>query len=197
MKKELLQQRRKAQLKAKRLRSMLTIGGSILLVGGFLGLATWNYIKPLAGEEIPHLEDATAHVPEGSDPGPFSSNPPTSGRHYGIPLSAGFYDEDNPVVQSPYPEGYLLHNLEHGYIVFWYNCAVLDESSCTNLKLQIKAIIDDFQENKLIGFPWPDMDTPLALASWGQLQAFDSFDEDAARAFIKTNRNQAPEPNTP
>jgi hypothetical protein len=197
MKKELLQQRRKAQLKAKRLRSMLIIGGSILLVGGFLGLVTWNYIKPLAGEEIPHLEDATAHVPEGSDPGPFSSNPPTSGRHYGIPLSAGFYDEDNSVVQSPYPEGYLLHNLEHGYIIFWYNCAVLDESSCTNLKLQIRTIIDDFQENKLIGFPWPDMDAPLALASWGQLQAFDSFDEDAARAFIKTNRNQAPEPNTP
>lgn len=197
MEKQLLQQRRKAQQKAKRLRSLFMIGGLVLLVGGFLGLVTWNYIKPLAGEEIPLLDDATAHVPEGSDPGPFSSNPPTSGRHYGIPLSAGFYDEDNPVVQSPYPEGYLLHNLEHGYIIFWYNCAVLDESSCTNLKLQIRTIIDDFQENKLIGFPWPDMDTPLALASWGQLQTFDSFDESAARTFIKTNRNQAPEPNTP
>jgi len=197
MKKEILQQRRRAQLKAKRLRSMLIIGGSVLLVGGFIGLLTWNYLKPLAGTEIPHLEDATTHVAEGSDPGPFSSNPPTSGRHYGVPLSAGFYDEDNPVVQEPYPEGYLLHNLEHGYIVFWYNCTDLDEGSCTNLKSQIKTIIDDFQENKLIGFPWPDMDTPLALASWGQLQTFDSFEEDAARAFIKTNRNQAPEPNTP
>ena len=22
-----------------------------------------------------------------------------------------------------YPEGYLVHNLEHGYVIFWYNCA--------------------------------------------------------------------------
>ncbi|NQS91519.1 MAG: DUF3105 domain-containing protein [Chloroflexi bacterium] len=197
MKKDILQERRKAQLKAKRLRSTLIIGGTVLLIGSFLGLLTWNNIKPLAGEEVPHLEDATEHVAEGSDPGPYSSNPPTSGRHYDIPLPAGFYDEDNPLLQSPYPEGYLLHNLEHGYIVFWYNCAVLDAGSCTNLKSQIRSMIDDFQENKLIGFPWPDMDTPLAIASWGQLQEFDSFDEDAARAFIKTNRNQAPEPNTP
>lgn len=197
MERNTLQERRKAQLKTKRLRNTLIIGGSILLVGGFLGLLTFNYLKPLAGEDVPLLEDAVAHVPDGTDPGPFSSNPPSSGRHYSSPLNAGFYDLDDPVFQLPYPEGYLLHNLEHGYIVFWYNCTILDESACANLKSQIKSIIDDSQSYKLIGFPWPEMDTPLAIASWGQLQVFDSFDEGAARAFITTNRNQAPEPNTP
>lgn len=197
MQKEMLQKRRQAQLKTKRLRSTLIIGGVVLLVGSFIGLISWNYFKPLAGEEVPHLEDATAHVSEGSDPGPYSSSPPTSGRHYGVPLSSGFYDEDDPKVQLPYPEGYLLHNLEHGYIIFWYNCAVLDQSSCTELKTQISTLIGDLKEIKVIGFPWKDMDTSLAISSWGQIQIFDAFDETAARAFVRTNRNQAPEPNTP
>jgi hypothetical protein len=35
------------------------------------------------------------------------------------------------------------------------------------------------------------------MASWGQMQAFASFDESEAADFISTNRNQAPEPNTP
>jgi hypothetical protein len=197
VKKEALIKKRQKKIRAKKLRTGLYIGGSVVLFLGFVGFAFWNSTKPLAGETVPHLEDATEHVQEGVDPGPFSSNPPTSGRHYGIPLKAGFYEENDPVIQEPYPEGYLLHNLEHGYIVFWYNCDILDESSCTLLKSQIRATIDDFQANKLIGFPWPDMDFPLVMASWGQMQTFTSFDESAAADFIRTNRNHAPEPNTP
>jgi hypothetical protein len=197
MKRDLLQKRRKEQRRAKRLKSGLIIGGTAVVFFGFIGIVIWNNVKPLAGESVPHLDDATAHISEGEDPGPFSSNPPTSGRHYGIPLEAGFYEENDPITQKPYPEGYLLHNLEHGYIVFWYNCELLDESSCKQLKSQIQTLIVDFQEYKLIGFPWADMDSPLVMASWGQMQTFASFDESAAKEFIRTNRNQAPEPNTP
>lgn len=197
MKSDLLQKRRKERLRAKRLKSALIIGGTAVVVLGFIGIVIWNNVKPLAGETILHLEDATAHIPEGEDPGPFSSNPPTSGRHYGIPLAAGFYEEGDSITQVPYPEGYLLHNLEHGYIIFWYNCEIVDKSDCTELKSRIRTTIDDFQEYKLIGFPWPDMDFPLAMASWGQMQIFSGFDESAAKEFIQTNRNQAPEPNTP
>lgn len=197
MKRDLLQKRRKEQRRAKKLKSALIIGGTALVVFGFIGIVIWNNVKPLAGQSVPHLEDATDHVQEGEDPGPFSSNPPTSGRHYSIPLAAGFYEEGDPITQVSYPEGYLLHNLEHGYIIFWYNCEILDESDCTELKSRIRTTIDDFQEYKLIGFPWPEMDSPLLMASWGQMQTFASFDESAAEDFIRTNRNQAPEPNTP
>lgn len=197
MKKDLLVIRRQEQLRAKRLKSGLIMGGATVVVFGFIGLVIWNNVKPLAGETIPHLDDATAHLPEGEDPGPFSSNPPTSGRHYDIPLEAGFYEEDDPITQAPYPEGYLLHNLEHGYIVFWYNCEQLDDTSCAQLKSQIQTTIDQFQEFKLIGFPWADMDSPLVMTSWGQMQTFTSYDESAAKDFIRTNRNEAPEPNTP
>ena len=59
-----------------------------------------------------HIED------EQSDPGPYSTNPPTSGHHYPTPLSAGFYDTNT----YKYPQAHLVHSLEHGYIIFWYNC---------------------------------------------------------------------------
>ncbi len=196
MNKEALIKKRREKIRAKKLRTGLYIGGSALLFLGFVGFAFWNSTKPLAGETVPHLEDATAHVPEGSNPGPFNSNPPTSGRHYGIPIKAGFYDQEDAIVQAPYPEGYLLHNLEHGYIVIWYNCELLDESTCADLKTQIREVVDD-GGNKLIGFPWSDMDSPMVMASWGQMQEFASFDETMVKDFIRTNRNQAPEPNAP
>lgn len=197
MKKELLIKRRRAQLKTKRLRKVLIFGGSAVIGLGLVGLIAWNNVKPLAGGSVPLPADATDHVAEGDDPGPYSSNPPTSGRHYGIPLQAGFYGEGDPITQIPYPEGYILHNLEHGYVVLWYNCELLDEPSCTQLKSQIQTVIDDFRGVKLIGFPRAEMDFPLALTSWGQLQTFTRFEEELAKDFIRTNRYQAPEPNAP
>jgi hypothetical protein len=196
MNNEMIRKRGQAQLRAKRLRSTLTVSGVGLLIIGVIGLVVWTYVRPLAGEEIAHFEDATAHVTEGSDPGPYNSNPPTSGRHYGIPLKAGFYEEDAAEVQLPYPEGYLLHNLEHGYIIFWYNCSFLDALSCYALKSQIKQIFDDQNLNKLIAFPWNEMEDPLALTSWGQILRMDKIDAAEVNDFIRTNRNQAPEPNT-
>ncbi len=143
------------------------------------------------------MPNAGNHVVEGVDPGPFNSNPPTSGQHYGQPFESGFYEIGDPEAQVPYPEGYILHNLEHGYVIFWYKCDLLDETSCTQFKTQIQSAMDDFNNVKLIGFPWTNMETPLVMTSWGQIQNFATFDEEIVEKFIRTNRNKSPEPNVP
>ena len=95
------------------------------------------------------------------------------------------------------PEGYLIHNLEHGYIIFWYNCNILDENECTALTDQIRQVMDSFDNFKTIAFPWDSIDVPLVMTSWGRLLRFETFDAELASNFYRTNLNKAPEPNAP
>jgi len=188
---------RREKQRRKKLQGKLITGSIIfaaLVVVGFLG---WQALRPPEGETIPIMENSEEHVEEGVDPGPFNSNPPTSGRHYGQEFDAGFYTEISQQAQTSYPEGYLGHNLEHGYVIFWYNCDLLDESGCTELETQIKGVMDNFDNFKLIAFPSDSLDEPLVMVSWGQMLRFEKFDKDLASKFISVNRNQAPEPNAP
>ncbi|NIW45049.1 MAG: DUF3105 domain-containing protein [candidate division Zixibacteria bacterium] len=142
------------------------------------------------GTQIPVL--SADHVQDGN-PVDSPSDPPTSGTHYGTPMPAGIYDTSSPEFQQPH-DGYLIHSLEHGYIVFWYNCDLLDDDSCGNLLGEIEDVMDEFNGIKLIAFPRPTIEVPLVMTSWGYLQEFDTFDRDLAVEFIETNRRLAPEP---
>ncbi|HLC04454.1 MAG TPA: DUF3105 domain-containing protein [Anaerolineales bacterium] len=137
------------------------------------------------------------HVEPGTDPGPYNSDPPTSGRHYAAEYNAGFYEETSPEATDDHPEGYLVHNLEHGYVIFWYNCTLLDETGCATLKDQIKQVMSAFDNFKVIAFPRGSIDVPLAMTSWGRIQRFETFDSDLATSFVRGNQNKAPEPNAP
>lgn len=187
-------QREKRQ--RKRMTSRLIWGAVIVVVLGILGYTFWIAFRPASGESIPVMAD-TGHVEEGTDPGPYNSNPPSSGPHYANEFDAGFYDETQAADMAEYPEGFLVHNLEHGYVIFWYNCEVLDEQGCTDLKGQIKSVMDQDGGFKLIAFPWSSQDVPLTMTSWGQLQRFETFNQEQALSFIERNRNRAPEPNAP
>jgi hypothetical protein len=195
-KKSAREARRERQRKKAR-KNQLIWGGiivGVLLAIGYLG---WTAFRPAAGEAVPIMANAGDHVPEGSDPGPFNSDPPTSGQHYGQELDAGFYEESDPAVQNEYPEGYLIHNLEHGYTIFWYNCDLLDEAGCSKLKSEIKNVMNDVNNFKVIGFPRSSISSPLVLTSWGRMLAMETVDSNRARDFINRNRNRAPEPNAP
>lgn len=188
--------RRAAQRQKKRVTVLIWVGVGVAVLA-IVAFLLWNAFRPASGEAVPVMANAGDHVPEGADPGPFNSDPPTSGRHYAQEFTAGFYDESSTEAQLDYPEGYLIHNLEHGYSIFWYNCNLLDEADCEDLKSQVKGVMDDVNGFKVIAFPRDSIDTPLVMTSWGQLQRFESFDADLARNFIRANRNRAPEPNAP
>lgn len=189
-------QRRTRRKRQKSNRNLLWIGVGVIVVV-VIGFVIWKIVRPSVGESIPIMASSGEHVPEGDDPGPFITDPPTSGRHYANEYKAGFYEPSEPEVNVAYPEGYLIHNLEHGYVIFWYNCEILNEDECSTLKGRILEVMVEFDNFKLIAFPWPTADAPLVMTSWGQLQEFQAFDADRARNFIRSNRNRAPEPNAP
>jgi hypothetical protein len=163
--------------------------GVILLV--IIAFIISQVAKPAVGEAIPIM--ATTHITLDSDPGTYNSNPPTSGPHYAEEANAQFYESSN----YKFPAGYLVHNLEHGYIIFWYNCGLLDESGCVSLKEQIKTTMKDLGGKKLIAYPWPSLDVPLVLTSWGRMEKFESFNADKAKAFYRANLSRSPEPDAP
>jgi len=167
------------------------LGGGLLI----LGLLGWQAFRPAVGEAVPVL--SSDHVAEGTDPGSYNSDPPTSGPHYPSEYDAGFYDEERAASLPPFHEGYLVHNLEHGYVIFWYNCQLLDEDGCTDLKNDIQGVMDDFGGVKLIAFPRQSLEVPVVMTTWGRILRIEQFNAREARTFVRANRNRAPEPNAP
>lgn len=178
--------------KRQKLVSNLTWGGFGLAILVVIGLLVWQGVKPAAGDSVP-IMTSEPHIPADSDPGQYNSNPPTSGLHYATEAQAGFYDENI----YTFPAAYLVHNLEHGYVIFWYNCDLLDATGCSELKSQIRSVMDDLGGVKMITYPWNSIDVPVAMTSWGRIQNFEVFDVEQAKAFYRANLNRAPEPNAP
>lgn len=169
------------------------IGAVVLLIVGYF---LWVNLRPQAGEAITVMPSRD-HVAEGTNPGPFNSDPPSSGEHYSSPLPAGFYTPAQAEQLGEYPEGYLVHSLEHGYVVFWYNCEAPGVTDCDGILDGIRQVMNEYDNVKLIAFPWSSIDVPVAMTSWGHRLLMEEFDPDAATGFIDRNRFRAPEPSAP
>ncbi|GMR09830.1 MAG: hypothetical protein BMS9Abin28_0650 [Anaerolineae bacterium] len=197
-------ERIKAKRRKERTRSII-IGGVIAAVA-IAGIA-WLVNQASAREsgefvEIPQVQaveemESRAHVADGSDPGPYNSDPPTSGQMYSSPAVAGFNDAGSVDSFGEFPAGPLMHSQEHGYVIFWYNCDALNESECDDLKDGIKQVMSRVGNFKVIAFPWPSIEEPVVMTSWGRMLRFDEFDADLAEQYVRNFRNQAPEPNAP
>lgn len=180
-------------------RRMLIFGGLGALALALIGFFIWQVVgqRPSGevGEVIAVPPEYVNHIAIGTIPGPYPSDPPAGGVHYPQTFDAKFYEETDLASLPEHPEGYLVHNLEHGYVIFWYNCDKLSQSDCDTLKSQIRQVMADFNGVKLIAFPWKTLDVPLVMTSWGRLQRFETFDKDLASRFIRSNLNHSPEPN--
>lgn len=171
----------------------LVAGGLVVAAGA--GMLIWNASRPGLGISVPVV--SRAHIQEGTDPGAYTSDPPSSGSHYPTDASAGFYDDTAAKALGQYPQGYLVHSLEHGYVIFWYNCRLLDAAACDALTGQIQQVMQQAGQVKLIAFPWTRTDVPVAMTSWGRLLRMPTFDAGQAIRFIHAYRYHAPEPDAP
>lgn len=91
------------------------LGIILFSVGLLIVFLVWLFIessKPLPGTKITDL--GRGHVPAGEKV-EYNSNPPTSGKHYEDWIRSGVYEQ-------PQEDGYLVHSLEHGYVIMSYNC---------------------------------------------------------------------------
>lgn len=189
----LVEQMRREQRRTEQRRTRLVIAAAVAVGLVIIGLGAYPVVKDslaqgeLEGQELTALgvpaaeagcqepqvkkaEGQSDHRPEGTDMG-YTDAPPAAGPHYPTwaPLSRKFYAAgDRPDL------GYLVHNLEHGYNILWYDETVADDSEQLEA---VKAIANKFEgndfENKFIAAPWTSDDgnafpggAHVALTHW-------------------------------
>lgn len=92
-----------------------------------------------------------------------------------------------------------MHSLEHGAVVFSYNCpegcpdeVAQVESFIASLPIDVRCVPYDL-DRQVILTPDPLLDTRWALSSWGHTLRADCIDEAAFREFYESNVAHGPE----
>lgn len=184
---------------------LLAIGG-VLLVGVLLiGLVLVMSGGPNESAGTTQPDDGNQHVavgttcrsaeaPCGADP--YSSLPATSGPHWDPSGLAAW-----GAYSTPQNESQVVHNLEHGGIVIWYDPDALDDAQVAELTDFVEGQVASGLSGrfKFILTPWggsEDLGAAVAVTAWRHLLKLDAFDMDAIRAFADANYlRHAPEPN--
>jgi hypothetical protein len=167
-------------------RALPWIGGFVLAAAVVVGLVLLVQSNTAAasspGERIPI--QGNNHIQPGTPHALYNSDPPTSGPHYPDPLPAGYYD-------TPQPDEYLVHNLEHGHVWIAFDCSKL--SDCATVKQNLQALVQSYNTFKIVVSPRQNKDAPIAVMAWGWLEKFNTYDEAALRRFIDAYRDKGPE----
>ena len=124
------------------------------------------------------------YVKTGQDHPSYNTRPPTSGWHYDIPLENIVWG----VLEHSVKNEVQLSYLERGAVMIQYNCP--DE--CLDLQEQLKLIVNRYPEGVILA-PYTDMETTIALTSWGWIDTLESFDDLRIDAFIQAHIGQGPD----
>lgn len=133
------------------------------------------------------LEDRTHLDPDEAPPAEalYPDRPAHSGRHYGtlLPLPVG-------TATVPVDERAVLHNMEHGAVVVWFDADVVDEPARDRLAAWRDSRSDlgftSARGGAIWASPMPELDDPpaVALRAWGVAVDCDGFDPMVADAFL-------------
>jgi hypothetical protein len=130
-----------------------------------------------------HPSEGRSHVSGHVD---YKTNPPSSGNHFGTPAEDGPYVPDS----APSLEA-LVHSLEHGRVIFWYQ-----PSASPELKGQLKSLYDEDTYHTILAPDDRKLPDQVAASSWTRtLNCATVTDKtwDALRLFRDRYRDQAPE----
>jgi len=182
---------RRQQARAERRKSFTIVGACVFVALLIIGAAAYNPIKDwwdlrqfrsVGLEEIGApasvcgkvtTKKATGnqqHVAEGTDI-TYTDAPPAFGEHYPVPdpMERKLYTADD----RP-PLGNLVHNLEHGYTILWYDETVADDNSQMD---ELRGIADKLAgtsnlRTKFKAVPWLSTDEDGKKFPDGQHIAF-------------------------
>jgi hypothetical protein len=183
---------------------LLAIGG-VLLVGVILIALVFvlgSGPSPAVGAQQP--DDGQTHVAQGTDcraPGasgecgadPYSSLPAASGPHWNGPANWGVYT-------TPQIETQLIHNLEHGGVVIWYDPDALDADQVDELSRYVTTQVSSGISGrfKFVLSPWggeDELPSPIVATAWRWLLELDEVDTTTLDAFAREHYGMSPEPN--
>ncbi len=143
-------------------------------------------LKDVKATSREHTTSLSEHVK-------YSTNPPTSGKHYQIPAQDGIYGD-------PPQDEELVHGMEHGRVIFWVKPTIPEDQ-----RANIRALVED-DSYQMFLVPRSNMPYAVAATAWdadpapngtGKLMTCDKVSDktyDALAAFRDEHRSQGPEP---
>jgi hypothetical protein len=143
-------------------------------------------LKTVKATSREHTTSLSKHVK-------YSTNPPTSGRHYEVPAQDGIYGD-------PPQDEQLVHNMEHGRVIIW-----VKPSAPKDVRADIRALVED-DSYQMVLVPRKNMPYEVAATAWdadpapngtGELMTCTKVTDktyDALAAFRDDHRSQGPEP---
>ncbi|PSQ50669.1 hypothetical protein BRD19_00330 [Halobacteriales archaeon SW_7_65_23] len=129
--------------------------------------------------------EGNQHVSAGTDI-EYETMPPVSGPHYQSAASAGFYTETPPL-------GELVHSLEHGAVVIYYDPAQMTDDAEESLRKFAETHIGPWRSVIVAPNPNADPDAAYVLTAWRNKLEMDSSDVETVRAFLAEFLGRGPE----
>jgi len=221
----IVEEMRKKQQAAERKRNLIVFAICFAIGAGIIGVAAKEYIDARSAEsrdlsdigvaksaaacqpiEKKNAEGNQEHVASGVHID-YDAAPPAYGKHDGNYLRGAeikniYFAEDRPPVER------LVHSLEHGYTILWYDETIADDSAAMK---DVKAIADRYPVgDHVIVAPWLKDDgdafpdgTHLSLTHWtgpdnqqGVWEYCGKVSGSVVQSFVDDYPNtDAPEPN--
>jgi hypothetical protein len=171
----------------------------LLVIGGILALGAIVLVivllfgggqSPAVGTRMP--DEGAQHVPQTTIPS-YQSVPATSGPPWNLgdglaPINWGVYT-------TPVAEPAVVHNLEHGGVVIWYQDTASKDDIAKLTQWVDQALSGP--NYKVVLSPWngKDFGHPIAVTAWDWLLYLDSADVDMIQKFQDAHpSSDAPEP---
>jgi hypothetical protein len=127
--------------------------------------------------------EGAMHVPVGTLV-VYGTDPPTSGSHYPSPVGGGYYE-------FPIEAPYLVHSMEHGGVIVYYDPATLTNGQKNDLKALARAHPGVFA--MVVCVPRNDPAYPIILTAWTHRLRLPAYDPDRIDGFVTLFLDQGPE----
>lgn len=156
-----------------------------LLAVGLVALWGWSELNR-PGRAIPGLETFADEGNQHVDPKTaitYKTNPPTSGPHWPVATRPGFYTEAQP-------DGALVHSLEHGIIVIYYD----PEDTPADVVETLKQYASQYpgEWDGVVVTPRQQKEAVI-LTAWRHMLRQETFNKQVAEKFIDAFRGRGPE----
>ncbi len=185
------EERRREQQKAARKRNLATLLVAALIFAIVIVLVMQNRdSENVSAQGVDEAQAGCTEIEEHEVEGQqhvevepeYGTNPPTSGDHLQTPAQSGFFDE-------PVRPGAVVHNMEHGQIIFWY-----DPDAPEKTIDLIEAVVEQ-EPVATIAVPWEQLESPytFAMTAWGASQHCRNVSQEVVDAFRERFQGRGPE----
>jgi len=134
-------------------------------------------------EQFP--SEGRQHVPSSQNLN-YTQSPPLSGAHYDTPTQGGFYENAQPA-------GNIVHALEHGAVVIYYDPAALNDSTRNSLQTFADTHTGTWRSVIVVPNPNESAQSDYVLTAWRNRMYMDNYDAQTVHAFLSEFLGRGPE----